>query len=114
MLILIKLIVAVFYHEDTKTYNDYDLIVNMVFKDGSTKTAIAKGVGDVANSNGNDDANNNGNIVGSDYILWASDNIEDEPVEVYVTAVSKNALNNSNTFGGATFGSGAGVKWINE
>lgn len=107
-------IVAVFYHEDTKTYNDYDLIVNMVFKDGSTKTAIAKGVGDVANSNGNDDANNNGNIVGSDYILWASDNIEDEPVEVYVTAVSKNALNNSNTFGGATFGSGAGVKWINE
>lgn len=37
-------VVAVFYHEDTKTYNDYDLIVNMVFKDGSTKTAIAKGV----------------------------------------------------------------------
>lgn len=54
-------VVAVFYHEDTKTYNDYDLIVNMVFKDGSIKTAIAKGVGDVHNSNGN--------IVGSDYIL---------------------------------------------
>lgn len=98
-------IVAVFYHEDTKTYNDYDLIVNMVFKDGSTKTTIAKGVGDVANSNGN--------IVGSDYILWASDT-EEEPVEVYVTAVSKNALKSSNTFGGATFGSGSGVKWVNE
>ena len=98
-------IVAVFYHEDTKTYNDYDLIVNMVFKDGSTKTAIAKGVGDVANSNGD--------IVGSDYILWASAT-EDEPVEVYVTAVSKNALSNSNTFGGATFGSGAGVEWVND
>ena len=97
-------VVAVFYHEDTKTYNDYDLIVNMVFKDGSTKTAIAKGVGDVHNSNGN--------IVGSDYILWASAT-EEEPVEVYVTAVSKNALSDSNTFGGATFGSGAGVKWIN-
>lgn len=98
-------IVAVFYHEDTKTYNDYDLIVNMVFKDGSTKTAIAKGVGDVANSHGD--------IVGSDYILWSGD-MEDEPVEVYVTAVSKNALSNSNTFGGATFGSGAGVKWVND
>lgn len=98
-------IVAVFYHEDTKTYNDYDLIVNMVFKDGSTKTATAKGVGDVANEEGN--------IVGSDYILWSGDR-EDEPVEVYVTAVSKGALSNSNTFGGATFGSGAGVKWINE
>lgn len=98
-------IVAVFYHENTKTYNDYDLIVNMVFKDGSTKTATAKGVGDVANSNGN--------IVGSDYILWASAT-EEEPVEVYVTAVSKNALSNSNTFGGATFGSGAGVEWENK
>lgn len=98
-------VVTVFYHEDTKTYNDYDLIVNMVFKDGSTKTAIAKGVGDVHNSNGN--------IVGSDYILWASAT-EEEPVEVYVTAVSKNALSDSNTFGGATFGSGAGVKWVNE
>ena len=98
-------IVAVFYHEDTKTYNDYDLIVNMVFKDGSTKTAIAKGVGDVANSNGD--------IVGSDYILWASAT-EEEPVEVYVTAVAKNALSDSNTFGGATFGSGAGVKWVNN
>lgn len=98
-------IVAVFYHEDTKTYNDYDLIVNMVFKDGSTKTAIAKGVGDVRNSNGN--------IVGSDYILWASAT-EEEPVEVYVTAVAKNALSDSNTFGGATFGSGAGVKWVNS
>lgn len=98
-------VVAVFYHEDTKTYNDYDLIVNMVFKDGSTKTAIAKGVGDVHNSNGD--------IVGSDYILWASAT-EAEPVEVYVTAVSKNALSNSNTFGGATFGSGDGVEWVND
>lgn len=97
-------IVAVFYHEDTKTYNDYDLIVNMVFRDGSTKTAIAKGVGDVANSHGN--------IVGSDYILWASAT-EEEPVEIYVTAVSKDALKDANTFGGATFGSGEGVEWTN-
>ena len=98
-------IVAVFYHENTKTYNDYDLIVNMVFKDGSTKTTIAKGVGDIANSHGD--------IIGSDYLLWSGDR-KDGPVEVYVTAVSKNALSNSNTFGGATFGSGAGVKWIND
>ena len=57
--------------------------------------------------------NSNGDIIGSDYILWSGDR-KDEPVEVYVTAVSKNALSNSNTFGGATFGSGAGVKWIND
>ncbi len=96
-------IAAVFYHEDTTTYQDYDLIVNITYKDGTTETKIAKGVGDVHNSSGN--------IVGSDYILW-SGNKESEPSKVSVTAVKKGATSsNSVTFSGATFGSGAGVEW---
>lgn len=96
-------IAAVFYHEDTTTYQDYDLIVNITYKDGNTETKIAKGVGDVHNSTGN--------IVGSDYILWAG-NKESEPAKVSVTAVKKGATSsNSTTFSGATFGSGSGVEW---
>ena len=96
-------IAAVFYHEDSTTYEDYNLIVNITYKDGKTETKIAKGVGDVQNSEGN--------IVGSDYILW-SGNKTSEPEKVSVTAVKKGAINSeSTTFSGATFGSGSGVEW---
>lgn len=97
-------IAAVFYHEDTTTYEDYDLIANITYEDGTTQTTIAQGVGDVHNSAGN--------IIGSDYILWKGNS--NEPKKISVTAVRKNALNNENTFGGATFGSGAGVEWENK
>lgn len=98
-------IAAVFYHENTTTYQDYDLIVNLTYSDGSTETAIAKGVGDVPNSNGD--------IIGSDYILWSGEN--NMPVSVSITAVKKGvADSNSNTFAGATFGSGSGVEWKNN
>ena len=70
--------------------------MNLTYSDGSTETAIAKGVGDVPNSNGD--------IIGSDYILWSGEN--NMPVSVSVTAVKKGvADSNSNTFVGATFGS---------
>lgn len=96
-------IAAVFYHEDTTTYNDYDLIVNLTYKDGSTETVIAEGVGDIHNSTGN--------IVGSDYILWKGD-IESSPVKVSVIAVKKGTISSDSTsFSGAAFGSGAGVLW---
>lgn len=94
-------VAAVFYHEDTTTYEDYDLIVNITYEDGSTETTIAQGVGDVHNSSGN--------ITGSDYILWKGNS--NTPKKISVTAVTKDALSNENTFGGATFGSGAGVEW---
>lgn len=96
-------IAAVFYHEDTTTFEDYDLIANLTYKDGSTKTVIATGVGDVRNSNGN--------IIGSDYVLWKGTSAEDTPVKVSVTAVEKGAISSETEFGGATFGSGAGVVW---
>src|SRR5574344_425212 len=98
-------IAAVFYHEDTTTYNDYDLIVNATYKDGSTKTTIAQAVGDVHNSSGN--------IIGSDYILWKG-TVGEAPKSVSVTAVKKGATTNATTFSGATFGSGAGVEWVNN
>ena len=96
-------IAAVFYHEDTTTYEDYDLIVNVTYDNGSTETTIAQGVGDFHNGSGN--------IIGSDYILWKGNS--NQPKKISVTAVRKDALSNENTFGGVTFGSGAGVIWEN-
>ena len=100
-------LVAVFYHDNTKTINDFDLVVNIVNKDGTTVSKLAKPVGDV-----NDE--NNSPLVGSDFILWEGDSFEERPSKVYVTAVKKGATTNAQTFGGATFGAGAGVTWINN
>ena len=100
-------LVAVFYHDNTKTINDFDLVVNIVNKDGTTVSKLAKPVGDV-----NDE--NNSPLVGSDFILWEGDSFEERPSKIYVTAVKKGATTNGQTFGGATFGAGAGVTWINN
>lgn len=99
-------LVAVFYHDNTKTVNDYDLVVNIINKDGTTETKLAKPVGDV------DDEGSP--LVGSDYILYECNSHEDFPAQVYVTAVQKGATSSEEAFGGATFGAGAGVTWINE
>lgn len=99
-------LVAVFYHDNTKTVNDFDLVVNIVKKDGTTETKLAKPVGDV-----NDEGSP---LVGSDYIVYEGDSYEDFPTKVYVTAVKKGATSGAaTTFGGATFGAGAGVTWVN-
>lgn len=98
-------VVAVFYHDNTKTVNDFDLVVNIINKDGTTETKLAKPVGDV-----NDEGDSP--LVGSDYILWEGDSFEEQPSKIYVTAVKKGATTNAQTFGGATFGAGAGVTWV--
>lgn len=98
-------IVAVFYHDNTESINDYDIIVNIVNKDGTTETKLAKPVGDV-----NDNA---GPLVGSDFILWEGDSVEEQPSKISATAVKKGATSNKTTFGGATLGAGAGVTWVN-
>ncbi|MBP3255752.1 MAG: hypothetical protein J6M60_04620 [Clostridia bacterium] len=100
-------LVAVFYHSNTTTVNDYDLVLNIVNKDGTRETKLAKAVGDVPDEN-------NSPLVGSDYIIWEGDSIEDRPSKIYVTAVKKGATSNSNTFGGATFGAGAGITWTKD
>ena len=96
-------LVAVFYHDNAKTFNDYDLIVNIVNKDGTTETKLAKPVGDVPDEGSP--------LVGSDYIIYECDSHEDFPSKVYVTAVKKGATSTVESFGGATFGAGAGVTW---
>lgn len=99
-------IAAVFYHENGKTYRDYDLIANLTFADGTTKTVIAEGV--------SDDVNYDESMIGSNYIIWHGDK-EKEPVSVSVTAVEKGTYSNdAKTFNGASFGSGSGVNWIND
>lgn len=98
-----KRIAATFYHENSTTYDDYDLIVTFTYADGSTEIAKAQGVGDIDNAHGD--------IIGSDYLLWAEEDGGKRPSMISVTAVNKGALDNANTFGGAQFGSGAGVEW---
>ena len=100
-------LVAVFYHSNTTTVNDYDLILNIINKDGTRETKLAKPVGDVPDEG-------NSPLVGSDYIIWEGNSIEDRPSRIYVTAVKKGATSNSNTFGGATFGAGAGITWTKD
>lgn len=97
-------VVAVFYHDNTKTVNDFDLVVNIINEDGTTETKLAKPVGDVADEGSP--------LVGSDYILWEGDSYEEMPYKINVTAVKKGATTNTQTFGGATFGAGAGVTWV--
>lgn len=96
-------IVAAFYHGSDKTYNDYDLIANITYQDGTTEVKTAKAVGDVADEGSN--------LVGSDYILWEGEGFGDAPVKISVTAVKKGAISSKTAFGGATFGAGAGVEW---
>ena len=100
-------LVAVFYHDNTTTINDYDLIVNIVYKDGTRETKLAKPMGDVADEGQSP-------LVGSDFILFEADSWQDFPAEVCVTAVKKGATSTNGSFGGATFGAGAGVTWVNE
>lgn len=98
-------IVAVFYHDNTESIDDYDIIVNIVNKDGTTETKLAKPVGDVSDESGT--------LVGSDFILWEGDSVGERPSKISATAVKKGATSSKTTFGGATFGAGAGVTWTN-
>lgn len=96
-------IAAVFYHGNTTSRTDYDLIANITYADGTTKTVIAEAVSSNPNSFGS--------VTGSNYIIWKGDK-EQEPLKVSVTAVKKGSIDSdATTFNGVTFGSGAGVEW---
>lgn len=100
-------IVVTFYHDAAKSYSDYNMVANLTFADGRTKTVVKGGFADAPCI---DTA-----LEGSDYIIW-SGSASEKPIKVSVTAVEANAVQttNSNTntsFGGASFGSGAGVTW---
>lgn len=100
-------IVATFYHDAAKSYSDYNMVANLTFADGRTETVVKSGFADVTCI---DTA-----LEGSDYIIW-SGSASEKPVKVSVTAVEANAVQTTNSatntsFGGASFGSGAGVTW---
>lgn len=100
-------IVATFYHDAAKSYSDYNMVANLTFADGRTETVVKSGFGDVTCIDTD--------LEGSDYIIW-SGSASEKPVKVSVTAVEANAVQTTNSdtntsFGGASFGSGAGVTW---
>lgn len=100
-------IVATFYHDAIKSYSDYNMVANLTFADGRTETVVKSGFGDVTCIDTD--------LEGGDYIIW-SGSASEKPVKVSVTAVEANAVQTTNSdtntsFGGASFGSGAGVTW---
>lgn len=97
-------IAATFYHHESYNYDNFDLVVNITYTDGSTETKLATGVGTIPNEIGP------GPIAGSDYLLWQEDGGK-RPQKLSVTAVRKGALDSEDEFGGAQFGSGAGIEW---
>ncbi|MDD6193623.1 MAG: hypothetical protein PUB19_01845 [Lachnospiraceae bacterium] len=94
-----KNIIATFYYDAAQSYSDYNIVANLVFADGSTKTVVVSGYGETACI---DPA-----LKGGDYLVW-SGKADEGPVSVSVTAVKAGATS-GDTFGGACFGAGTGV-----
>lgn len=94
-----KNIIATFYYDAAQSYSDYNIVADMVFADGSTKTVVVAGYGEKACVDPT--------LKGGDYLVW-SGNADEEPVSVSVTAVKAGATS-GNIFGGACFGAGTGV-----
>lgn len=100
---------ATFYHSASEDYKDYNMIANIKLSDGTTETRIVKGIGTKVCQDED--------LAGSDYIVWSGDEFDFDdasavyPVSVSVTAVKAGAAD-TEVFGGASFGAGAGVNWI--
>lgn len=95
-----KNIIATFYYDAAQSYTDYNIVANLVFADGSTKTVVVVGYDDKT-------CETDSSLKGGDYLVW-SGKADEEPVSVSVTAVKAGATS-GNTFGGACFGAGTGV-----
>ena len=94
-----KNIIATFYYDAAQSYQDYNIVANLVFANGSTKTVVVAGSGETACIDPT--------LKGGDYLVW-SGKASEEPVSVSVTAVKAGATSGS-AFGGACFGAGTGV-----
>lgn len=94
-----KNIIATFYYDAAQSYQDYNIVANLVFANGSTKTVVVAGYGETACIDPT--------LKGGDYLVW-SGKASEEPVSVSVTAVKAGATSGS-AFGGACFGAGTGV-----
>ena len=95
-----KNIIATFYYDATQSYQDYNIVANLVFADGSTKTVVVAGCGEKT-------CETDSALKGGDYLVW-SGKADEAPVSASVTAVKAGATS-GNTFGGACFGAGTGV-----
>ena len=94
-----KNIIATFYYGATQSYADYNIVANLVFANGSTKTVVVAGYGEKECVDST--------LKGGDYLVW-SGKADETPVSASVTAVKAGATS-SNAFGGACFGAGTGV-----
>ena len=94
-----KNIIATFYYDAAQSYQDYNIVANLVFANGSTKTVVVAGYGETACIDPT--------LKGGDYLVW-SGKADEAPVSASVTAVKAGATAGS-AFGGACFGAGTGV-----
>ena len=94
-------IVGIYYYDAANSYTDFDLVAKLVFPDGHVETKVVSGYAEKAN-------NNDPSLKAGDYMVWSGTSMDNMPVTVSVTAVRHGATGGS-SFGGALFGSGAGL-----
>lgn len=95
-----KNIIATFYYDAAQSYSDYNIVANLVFANGSTKTVVVAGYDEKT-------CETDSRLKGGDYLVW-SGKADEAPVSASVTAVKAGATSGS-AFGGACFGAGTGV-----
>lgn len=93
-------IVANFYYDSAKSYQDYNVVATLTYEDGRTEVKTVEGVYEKTCVNGG--------TKGGDYIVYSGDE-DSAPVKVAVTVVK--AGTSDTTFAGASFGAGKGVEF---
>lgn len=94
-------IVAIFYYDSAKSYQDYNVVATLTYEDGRTEVKTVAGV--------YDQECNDHVTKGGDYIVYSGDK-DSAPVKVAVTVVK--AGTSGATFAGASFGAGKGVEKV--
>lgn len=96
-------IVANFYYDSAKSYQDYNVVATLTYADGRTEVKTVAGVYEKTCVNGG--------TKGGDYIVYSGDK-DSAPVKVAVTVVK--AGTSDTTFAGASFGAGKGVEFPSD
>ena len=96
-------IVANFYYDSAKSYQDYNVVATLTYADGRTEVKTVAGVYESLCVNGG--------TKGGDYIVYSGDK-DSAPVKVSVTVVK--AGTSDTTFAGASFGAGKGVEFSRD
>lgn len=96
-------IVANFYYDSAKSYQDYNVVATLTYADGRTEVKTVAGVYEKTCVNGG--------TKGGDYIVYSGDK-DSAPVKVSVTVVKTGT--SDTTFAGASFGAGKGVEFSRD